>query len=97
MKLIDPYSYQCGIIDSFQRNDPGWFEKRIALSHPTASVRRKRCPDPLFPGNLPEIRDLFLRRKRTVTNRSFSSFTKPRDLPYRLLEKRRRLERIFSA
>ena len=78
MKLIDPYSYQCGIIDCFNEMIRAGL-KRIALSHPTASV---------------EERDALIPFSRTVTNRSFSSFTKPRDLSYRLLEKRRRLERI---
>ena len=45
MKLIDPYSYQCGIIDCFNEMIRAGL-KRIALSHPTASVEER---DALIP------------------------------------------------
>ena len=40
MKLIDSYSYQCGVIDCFNEMVRAGL-KKIALSHPSASIEER--------------------------------------------------------
>ena len=58
MKLIDPYSYQCGIIDCFNEMIRAGL-KRIALSHPTASVEERDALIHFYVENEPLLTDLF--------------------------------------
>ena len=94
MKLIDSYSYQCGVIDCFNEMVRAGL-KKIALSHPSASIEERNDLIPFSQEICQKYgTHFYARESRPVTDRPIPCFFKSRYLPHCILEKRRGLGRI---
>lgn len=71
MQNIDPYSYQCGVIDCFNEMVRSGVKYWPQPSH--GQRRRAGRPDPLCPLLLPPVRQPALHRGHPAAHRPLSS------------------------